>query len=169
MDVLAVGLVQCQREVDAVHNGIGVPHPAADLPHHVEAEGLPVRKMAQRPPVEGRVGQLLKQIPLVAVKVHTVQIGRLGVGRGLPGVFDDGLELVPRKGTARDLRHVKIGVPRRGNGHLKGIDQALRIAHPAEAGGELNEEFGPVGVHARCDVAPGGKHGARPVDAGEAR
>ena len=96
MDGLAVGLVEGQGQVDAVHDGVGVPHPAADFPHHVQAEGLPVGEMAQGAAVEGRVGHLLEQIALVAVEIHAVQVGRLGVGRGLPGVFDDVVQLAAR-------------------------------------------------------------------------
>ena len=43
----------------------------------------------------------------------------------------------------------------------------MGIAHPAEPGGQLYEEFGPIGVPPRRDVPPGGEHGAGAVDAGE--
>ena len=45
---LAVGGIERQREIDAVHDRVVGSDPLADLAHDLEAKGLPVGKVAEQ-------------------------------------------------------------------------------------------------------------------------
>ena len=166
---VAIGFIQRQRQIDAVHDWIGVPDPAADLPHHIEAERLPIRKMAHFPPIEGGIGQLFEQIPLVPVEIAAVDIGGLGIRNRLPRVADDFFQFTAAQGHTGHLCHIEVGIHRGGDRELKRVDQALRIPHPPKPGSQLDKKFGAVGVNTRCQIPPACENGAAAVDPREIR
>ena len=100
----------------------------------------------------------------MAVEIAAVDVGGLGVRRGLPRVFDDLLQPAAAQRHTGHLGHVKVGIPGGGNRQLQGIDQALGIPHPAQAGGELNKKLRAVSVHARRQIPPARENGAAAVD-----
>ena len=108
-------------------------HPLADVFDQIQAEALPVGIAAQAAPVEGGVGQLLEQVALVAVEVYAVQPANLRVRGGLARVFDNALELAVREAHAGNIRDVEIWVKGSGHREFQLVNQALRVAHPAEA------------------------------------
>ena len=101
------------------------------------------------------------------MQVYAVQTHGLGVDRGLTGVLDDAVALQIRQGTAGHVRQIEVGIHRGGHRELELGQQALGIAHAAQAGGELNEDAAAAGVNALSQVAPAHEVGAGAVDAGE--
>ena len=166
---VAVGLVQGQGQVDAVHNGIIGAHLPADGLDHVHAEALPVGILADLAVVEGGGGQLIQQIALVAVQIHAVHAHDLGVHGRLGGIADDLVALQVRQGTAGHVRQIEVGVPGGGNRQLELGQQALGIAHTAQARRQLDEDAAAPGVNALGQVAPAHEVGAGAVDTGEVR
>lgn len=108
---VAVGLLQRQGEVDAVHDRIAVPGAAPHLLDEVYAEGLPVPVPAQASPVEGRVRHLLEEVSLVSVEIDAVQAHLLRVSRVLAGVLYEPGALAPAEGAAEHQGHVEAPVP----------------------------------------------------------
>jgi len=167
LHAVAVGLVEREAEVDAVHDGIAGAGAAADLGDEVDAEALPVGVLAHLAAVEGRARELVEQITLVAVQIHAVDAHGLGVHRGLAGVLDDLAALEVRQRTAGHVGQIEVGVPRGRDRQLRLGQKALGVAHAAEARGELDEDAAAAGVHALGQIAPAHEVRARAVDARE--
>ena len=166
-DLLAIGLLQREREVDAVHDGVVGPHAAADLGDDVQAKAAPVGISAQLAVVEGGVGQLLDEVALVAVQVDAVDPHGVRVGRCLADVLDDAAQLAVGQAHARDRRDVEVGQEACRARELALRDQALRVAHAPQARRQLHEDSRAVGVDALRQVAPAAHDGAAAVDARE--
>ena len=164
---LAVGLLQRQAQVDTVHDGIIGAYALADGLDQLNAEALPVGVLADLAAVEGGAGQLIQQIALVAVQVHTVQTHGLGIDGGLTGILDDAVALEIRQGTAGHVRQIEVGVHGGGHRELELGQQALGIAHAAQAGGQLDEDAAAAGVDTLGQIAPAHEVGAGAVDTGE--
>ena len=150
-----------------VHDGVVRPHLFADGLDEIHAEALPVGVLAQPAAVEGRTGQLIQQIALVAVEVHTVDAHDLGVHGRLGRVADDEIALQIRQGAAGHVGQVEVGVPGGGHRQLVLGQQALGIAHAAQARRQLDEDAAAPGVDALGQVTPAHEVGAGAVDAGE--
>ena len=166
---IAVGLLQSGGELDPVHDRVVRPGARADLPHHVQAEPLPAGVAAELAPVESRIGELVEEVALVAVKVDAVDLHRLGVRGRLPRRSDDPPALAIREPAAQDAGEVEVRVPRSRDRQAMLGQQTFGRTDPAQAGGELDEEAGPGLVAGRGDVAPAREDAARAVDAGEVR
>ena len=163
--LLAIGLLQGEGEVDAVHDREVGPHAAADLAHRVQAKAAPVGVAAQPAVVEGGVGHLLEEIALVSVEVDAVKPHGRGVGGRLPEGPHDAAESSVREAHARHRRHVVVGKDaRRGREPLE-REEALRVADAAQTGRELHEYARAKGVDPLRQVAPAGHDGAAAVDA----
>ena len=132
---VAVGLVEGQGQVDAVHDGVVGTNTAADLLHHVQTEALPVGVLAQLAAVEGPVGHLLQQIALVAVEVHAVNEAGLGVRRRLARVPDDAIDIRIGEAETGQLGDVEIPVEGGGHGELGLLHQAGGRTHTAPGRG----------------------------------
>ena len=164
---LAVGLLQRQAQVDTVHDGIIGAHALADGLDQLNAEALPVGVLADLAAVEGGAGQLIQQIALVAVQVHTVQTHGLGIDGGLTSILDDAVALQIRQGTAGHVRQIEVGVHGGGHRELEFGQQALGIAHAAQTGCQLDEDAAAAGVDTLGQIAPAHEISTGTVDTGE--
>ena len=117
--------------------------------------------------VERGVGELIDQIALVTVQVHTVDAHRLGVRRALTEIADDLVQLKIGKRTAGNARNVKVRVPGGGHGQRVLCHEALRVSDTAESGGELDENAAVARVNALRQITPSHEVGAGVVNAGE--
>ncbi|MPN41473.1 hypothetical protein SDC9_189019 [bioreactor metagenome] len=85
----AIRFVEREGEVDAIHDGILCPTTTAHLLHNIDTETLPVGIFPDFSAVEGRVCELLKQVPFVSVQIDAIQAGGLCVRRRLTCIFND--------------------------------------------------------------------------------
>ena len=161
---VSIGLVEREGEVDTVHDRVVRADAAANFLDHIDAKGLPVAVAPQPAAVEGRIRQLLNEVPFMPMQVHAVELHGLRIRRALPNVFDDPLAGVRAQGSARHLRHVEIRIPRGRYRQLERIHQALRVSHAPQARCELDKNARAVGVHILRKIAPAAHNGTRAVD-----
>ena len=136
---LAVCFVKSKREVYTIHNGEVFIRALADFLNHIYTEILPVCKVTETAAVKCRVGHLLNEIALMAVKINAVKVHCLCVGSSLTDVAYDFFAFNIRHSQARKLRHIPARVKRSGLRELEAVDKALGVADSAEACRELNE------------------------------
>jgi len=150
---LAVGLVQRQGKIDAVHDGVIGTDALANLFDHVKAKILPVGKSAQFTVVEGRVGHLFEQIAFVPMEINTVNQGALPSAAACPAALMM-IRIPDSSADGRDTRNVKVGIPRGRYGHLELGQERFGRADTSQSSRELNEEARTVSMHGLGQVAP---------------
>ena len=163
---LAICLVECKGEVNAVHDGVVWADAVADFLHHIEAEALPVGVFGELSVIESGICHLLQQIALVTVEVDAVYLAGLCVRRRLSRVFDDPSERMVGKAHTGQLRDVEVRVEGRGHRELFALHKAGRGADAAKARRELDEKAAAVAVAVFSDGAPAGHDCAAAADAG---
>ena len=101
------------------------------------------------------------------MEIHAVEVGGFRVRRPLPDVFDDLFQPPVAEAEAGHFLHIPVGIERGAPRKFQTVDEALRVAHPAEPRGKLDEDRAAVGVAHAGQVAPRGKTGAASVDTGK--
>ena len=120
--------------------------------------------MTELSAVEGGIGDLFDQIPLMSVQIDAVDICGFCIRTTLPDPLDDLTETAVGKTQAGNFFHIPVGVKRRAARKFQLIDETLRVSDAPQPCRQLNEKGASVRVAHSGEIPPRGIDGAAAID-----